>query len=435
MTAEKYDVIVVGAGCAGPAAARTAARAGLKTLLLEKAPVPGEKNVSGTCLNGAALIDPDLHYLLSGPVEREIRSMRTYHLTPERTTVFHEIPSEGILLLSVRRDRFDAWHTEQARRAGSQVRLATSVVDILQEDGRLCGVLTDGGQRLEAAVVIDAGGVNSLVGRRAGLIPKRSGTDMILYVTAAVHLGRRRIERRFGDAIEYYLGPGLQHKTWPWIFPKREVVTLGTGGYMDAGLLGEGRPDVESYMRAFLEQPQVAAKLEGGRIVAWGLHLEFDHTLPRTVGDGLILTGEAGGFVAPFLGQGMPEAFLTGIYAAEAAARAIAAGDPSRAALEPHYLERIEGNTFIQSFHYVAAQNKASILSKSDEEIASLMQNVALGGGFITSVVHNKWLQGAAEEDLGPVKEARDLLGFLGPYRQIGGEFERIYREKKGSRR
>jgi hypothetical protein len=83
----------------------------------------------------------------------------------------------------------------------------------------------------------------------------------------------------------------------------------------------------------------------------------------------------------------------------------------------------------------VAAQNKASILSKSDEEIASLMQNVALGGGFITSVVHNKWLQGAAEEDLGPVKEARDLLGFLGPYRQIGGEFERIYREKKGSRR
>ena len=191
---EQYEVIVVGAGCAGPAAAKKAAELGLRTLLIEKAPVPGEKNVSGTCLNGAALIDSDLHYLLAGPVEREIRSMRTYHITPERTSVFHEIPSAGILLLSVRRDHFDAWHTAQAGKAGSEVRLGTSVVDILDEGGRVCGVVTDRGERLGAKVVIDAGGVNSVVGRRAGLIPKRSGTDMILYVTAAVQLGRKRID-------------------------------------------------------------------------------------------------------------------------------------------------------------------------------------------------------------------------------------------------
>src|SRR5512136_22590 len=112
-----YDVIVVGAGCAGPAAARKAAESGLRTLLIEKALHPGAKNISGTCLNTAALSDPDLHYLLEGPVEREIRSMRTYHITPERTTVIHESPAKGILLLSIRRDRFDEWHTEQARKA------------------------------------------------------------------------------------------------------------------------------------------------------------------------------------------------------------------------------------------------------------------------------------------------------------------------------
>jgi flavin-dependent dehydrogenase len=346
--------------------------------------------------------------------------------------MFHEIPSEGILLLSVRRDHFDAWHTVQARKAGSEVRLGTAVVDILSEGGRVCGVVTDRGERLAAKVVIDAGGVNSVVGRRAGLIPKRSGTDMILYVTAAVELGRKRIDQRFGDAIEYYLGPGLQHKTWPWIFPKRDVVTLGTGGYMDAELLGDGFPSVETYMRNFLAQPIVARKLEGGKIAAWGLHLEFDSTLPQTVGDGLILTGEAGGFVAPFLGQGMPEAFFTGIYAAEAAAKAIAAGDLSRAALEPHYRERLEANTFYQVFHFIAAQNKASILTKSDEELAVMMQNVAMGGGFITNVVHNKWMRGAAEDDLGPVKEALDFMGLLGPYRQIGAEFEAIYRQRSG---
>ena len=63
MNNNEYDVIVVGAGCAGPAAAKKAAELGLKVLILEKSQVPGEKNVSGTCLNGAALLDSDLHYI------------------------------------------------------------------------------------------------------------------------------------------------------------------------------------------------------------------------------------------------------------------------------------------------------------------------------------------------------------------------------------
>jgi len=78
----------------------------------------------------------------------------------------------------------------------------------------------------------------------------------------------------------------------------------------------------------------------------------------------------------------------------------------------------------------VAAQNKESILTQSDEEIASMMQSVAMGGGFITSVIHNKWRKGAVEDDLGAVKEAHDFMSFLGPYRQIGSEFEQIYRER-----
>ena len=97
-----YDIVIVGAGCAGPAAAKKAAELGLKVLLLEKSQKPGEKNVSGTCLNMAALVDPDLHYLMKGPVEREITEMHSYMITPERTTMFREVPGEGLILLSVR---------------------------------------------------------------------------------------------------------------------------------------------------------------------------------------------------------------------------------------------------------------------------------------------------------------------------------------------
>jgi electron transfer flavoprotein-quinone oxidoreductase len=434
MDDRQYDVIVVGAGCAGPAAARKAAELGLKTLLLEKARVPGEKNVSGTCLNSAALIDPDLHYLLDGPVEREIREMRTYHIAPDRTTVFHEIPAKGILLLSIRRDHFDAWHAESARKAGAEVRLATTVTGILEDGEAVTGVVTDGDEKLTARVVIDAGGVNSLVGRTAGLIPRRDGRSMILYVTVAVHLGRRTIDERFGDCIEYYLSPGTQHKTWPWIFPKREVVTLGTGGYMDAELLSDDTPSVNTYMQRFLDLPVVRRKLEGGTITAWGLHLEFDEALEERVRDGLILAGEAGGFVAPFLGQGMPEAFFTGIYAARAAAEAIAAGDTTRERLKGRFEELLGENIFMQAFRHVAATNKRSILSKSDAEIVAMMQNVVMGGGFITNVLHNNWMRGAAEGDLAPVQEAYEFMEFVQPYREIGGDFETLYNERKAQR-
>src|SRR5512137_345954 len=119
MGKKSYDVIIVGAGCAGPAAAKKAAELGLSALLIEKARKPGHKNVSGTGLNTVALADPDLNYICGGPVEREIREIRTYQINAERTTIHHEIPASGILLLSIRRDEFDAWHTEQARAAGA----------------------------------------------------------------------------------------------------------------------------------------------------------------------------------------------------------------------------------------------------------------------------------------------------------------------------
>jgi electron transfer flavoprotein-quinone oxidoreductase len=426
MNERSFDIVVVGAGCAGPAAARRAAEKGLKTLLLEKANTPGEKNVSGTCLQTTALSDPDLNYLLAGPVEREIREMRTYQIHEGRTTVFHEIPARGILLLSIRRDHFDAWHTEQARMAGATVKLGTAVQDIVQEDGRIAGVVADG-TTYHGRVVIDAGGVNSIVGRKAGLIGRRSGESMILYVTANVHLGKDVIDERFGDCIEYYHGPGFQNRTWPWIFPKRDVVTVGTGGYMNSDFISGDVTSVNDYMQNFMNHPIVADKLRGGTLKAWGCHLEFDDPLPANVADNLILTGEAGGYVAPFLGEGMPEAFFTGIYAADAAAEAMQSGDTSAETLGRLFHDRIEQNAFLQAFYHVATKNKEAILAHSDDEITTMMQNVAMSGGFITSTVHHNWMAGADEEDLDRVQEARDFLDFITPYRSLGEDFETLY--------
>jgi flavin-dependent dehydrogenase len=341
------------------------------------------------------------------------------------------MPAEGILLLSIRRDVFDAWHTEQARKAGAEVLLSTSVVDLVVEKGEIRGVVTDAGDRFLGRVIIDAGGVNSIVGRKAGLIPKRRDTNMVLYVTVNVFLGEKAVDERWGGCIEYYLAPGCQYKTWPWIFPKREVVTLGTGGYMTADLIGGEHRTVNDYMQNFMDLPVVKSRIDDGRIVSWGLHLEFDEALPERVKNNLILTGEAGGFVVPFLGEGMVEAFFSGIYAAQAAAGGIGAGDTSKESLEEPFGGLLASNVFLQSFRYVASVNKEAILSKSDEDIVEMMQNVVLAGGFITNAVHTKWLRGAEEGNIELVKEAADFLQFIRPYRQVSGEFEKIYRSRR----
>ena len=68
---DHFDIIVVGAGPAGSAAALVTARAGLKVLLLERGEYPGAKNVSGAAFYGI------LHKLIpnwweQAPVERYI---------------------------------------------------------------------------------------------------------------------------------------------------------------------------------------------------------------------------------------------------------------------------------------------------------------------------------------------------------------------------
>ena len=429
-----YDIVIVGAGCAGPAAAKKAAELGLKVLLLEKSRKPGEKNVSGTCLNMAALIDPDLQYLMKGPVEREITRMTSYMITPERTTMFQETPGEGLILLSIRRDEYDAWHTEEAKKAGAEVKLSTTVVDIIEEDGRVKGVITDSGEKYFGKVIIDAAGVNSIVGRKAGLIPKRKGTSNILYTILNVWLGEEKVNERFGNSIYYFLAPNCQYKTWPWIFPKREVVTIGTGGYMDENLFKGDIKSVNDYMQNLIDLPVIKEKLEGGKVEAWGLHLEFDEQIEKRTKDGLILTGDAGGFVIPFLGEGMVESFFTGIYAAETAKKAIDENNFSAEFLEEHYMEKYNDNVFLQGFRYVAEMNKKSILSKSDEEIIEMMQNVCIGGGFISNAIHSSWMKGADEDDMGPVQEAKDFYDFIQPYRQVGSESDEIYKKMRAEK-
>ena len=75
----EYDVIVVGAGPGGSAAALTLVRKGERVLVIERSKSPGESNVSGGVLygdftKGYGLIDLVPSFEFEAPLERKVLS-------------------------------------------------------------------------------------------------------------------------------------------------------------------------------------------------------------------------------------------------------------------------------------------------------------------------------------------------------------------------
>ncbi len=80
---EHFDVLVIGAGPSGNAAAYTAAKAGLNVLQIERGESPGSKNVQGAILYSDALekIIPDFRD--DAPLERHLIEQRMWMLDDE----------------------------------------------------------------------------------------------------------------------------------------------------------------------------------------------------------------------------------------------------------------------------------------------------------------------------------------------------------------
>jgi flavin-dependent dehydrogenase len=72
MTAVDFDVVVVGAGRAGTAAAYKLAQSNLDVALLERAKQPGMKNVTGGVLYGQVLEELVPEFPAEAPLERHV---------------------------------------------------------------------------------------------------------------------------------------------------------------------------------------------------------------------------------------------------------------------------------------------------------------------------------------------------------------------------
>jgi len=313
---DPHDLVILGGGPAGAAAASTAARLGLRTLLIDKARFPRDK-LCGGLFTGRAR--GEYRRIFGGdldPALFEERRAISFFLGPTPMGRMEDVPP---MYLTRRRD-LDAHLLAMAADAGAELRTGCRVTQIDLPASRL--TLHDGTE-VAYRVLVGADGVTSAVARAL--------------------FGRAFDPETIGFALEKEMPPepdpdiaravrvdfGAADWGYGWSFPKSASTTVGVGG------LQRLNPDLKARMHAY------AALLDQGDAEGMKGHfLPFGDYRRRPGRGNVLLAGDAAGFVDPITGEGIAHALASGRLAAETAARAIRKGQSATAATPYHAATR-----------------------------------------------------------------------------------------------
>jgi electron transfer flavoprotein-quinone oxidoreductase len=354
--AEKFDVIVVGAGPSGNAAALRLAESGLSVLQIERGESPGSKNVQGAILYSDALerLIPDFRD--DAPLERHIIEQRMWVLDDEsfvgthyRSDAFNKKPYNRYTMI---RSQFDKWFSERVQKAGALLICETTVSHLLLDGKRVIGVMTDRqGGEIYADAVILADGVNSLLAKKAGFHPELEPKDVALAVKEIHFMPQEVIEQRFnvkdeegvviemvGKITKGMMGTGF-------LYTNRESITVGVGCMLSDFKKQKITPyELLEQMKA---HPSIKPMLEGGEMKEYTAHLIPEggyHAMPDLYGDGWMIVGDAGMFVNAVHREGSNLAMTTGMHAADTLVELRKEGKPFTAANLKRYKTRLDAS-------------------------------------------------------------------------------------------
>jgi electron transfer flavoprotein-quinone oxidoreductase len=421
---EKFDVIVVGAGPAGNAAAYTLAKAGRKVLQLERGEYPGSKNVQGAILYANALekIIPDFRE--SAPLERTVVEQRMWVMEDEscvgttfRSDCFNQMPGNRYTIV---RARFDKWFSDQVQQAGALVICEMTVTALLRDDnGRVIGVEVDRADgRILADAVVLADGANSLVASRAGLREDIKAANMALAVKETLFLPKETVEARFnikggeGVVIEM-LGTITQGMAGTaFLYTNKDSLSLGIGCMLSD--MKEQRTTPVELMEKLKAHPAIAPLIAGAETREYAAHLIPEggyKALPQLYGDGWLLVGDSAGFVNAVHREGSNLAMTSGRLAAETLLELAAAGQPASAANLARYQAKLSDSIVLKDLRKY--RNVPETLHRQRQflnDYPSLLNGAA--HEFFTVDARDK----ASKEKaiLNAFRERRSLLGLLG---------------------
>ena len=346
-----YDVIVVGARCAGSPTAMLLARAGYRVLLVDRATFPSDtmrahfvRNAGVERLDRWGLL-PRVAATGCPPVRRWVVDMGDFPLP---------LPGEaldgGAPAYAPRRYLLDAILVEAAAEAGAEVRQGFSVREILFEDGRVVGIRghAKGGAEVteRAGIVVGADGLHSLVARAVGAST---------YDAQPAH------------ACSYYsyFGDVPQDELHIAMVPDRVVIAAPTNAGLTlvfvAAPIAEFptfRADIEGTFFASLDRaPWIGERVRAGRRAErWLGTGDLPNFFRTPFGPGWALVGDAGYHKDPIPARGISDAFRDADLLAEAIDAGFAGRAPLDAALAEYRRRRDEAArpTFEEAVHRAA---------------------------------------------------------------------------------
>jgi len=345
-----YDVVVVGAGPAGCVAAWHAAKGGAKVLLLEKdrdigSPVRCAEGVGDEGLR--LIVDPHPSW-----IQNRIEGVNL--IAPNGTSVHVADPGFGYIL---NRKVFDHFLAEQAARAGADIRTKAYVDGLILEDGFVRGVTVahlGRSLKVRAKVVIGADGVESRVGRWAGLQTHLKLRDIETCVQ--VTLANIDIDPRYCDL---YFSRKRAPGGYLWVFPKGDsVANVGLGISGEYARYRSPLRYLEDFLQWRFPKGAILSTAIGGVPVA--------APLKKMVTDGLMLVGDAAHQANPISGGGIVTGMIAGRIAGRVAAEAVQEGDYSEKRLAKYQKEwdKEEGHKLRRLYRV-----KEAIYKLSDETL------------------------------------------------------------------
>lgn len=329
----QLDALVIGAGPAGSSAATILAKHGRRVLVLERSHFPryhiGESLIPFTyhALDRLGLI----------PKLRESSFIKKYSVQfvapsgrASQPFYFSDRYDENTVAQTwqVLRSEFDQMLVDNARTHGAEVLEGVTVTDFIVEDGVHQGVrarMPDGTTReFRAPITIDATGREAMAATRNAW--RRGDPKLNKVAVWTYYKGALRDPGRDGGATTVAFIP---NKGWFWYIPQHnDIVSVGVvadGKYLTRdGLKDPGaifRREIAS--NKWIEEHLAQGECQG----EYWLTAEYTFRSEYSAADGLVLVGDAFGFLDPVFSSGLMIALKSGVDAADAAHEALNQGD------------------------------------------------------------------------------------------------------------
>ena len=302
------DILIIGGGPAGSAAAITAARAGLSVTLFEKGP-HGRDKVCGDGLTPraiAALNELRINHSVAHRIDglRMIAGKKERELSWPSTTRF---PNHGAVWP---RQKFDTHLIDVAIASGADVRFNAEALPLL-EDGRVIGV-TLAGENFHAPMTILAAGAQGQAAKMLGA--ERDPNEPFGLAIRAYAPTPRHAERHLEACLSLRDEHGTAVPGYGWMFPAGDgTVNIGVGalstmkGFKKLNL----NTLLDQYAALVRESWTLGDYVEKPR--AWRLPM----SCARRHGPGWVAVGDAAGFVNPMNGEGIDYGLESGMLAVE----------------------------------------------------------------------------------------------------------------------